>query len=142
MKIRKVTKKDVPQMMEVVKLNNPKYPRSVALKEFNEMFSKSLQKPTYILIEKNGVVLAFAGFIHSWVDSAIVDIFWVNTHPDYMGMGLQKKLMGNIIKRIKKITKVRMIMLSTNIPKFYEKFGFRKTTTQYDRDYVLMEKRV
>jgi N-acetylglutamate synthase-like GNAT family acetyltransferase len=53
MKIRKATKKDIPQMMAIIKLNNPKYPKNLVLKEFNEMFSNALLTPTYIVVEED-----------------------------------------------------------------------------------------
>ena len=142
MKIRKATKKDIPQMMEIIKLNSSKYSKNVAFKELNEMFSKALLKPTYIVVEEKKKIVAFSGFIRSWVDNMVVDIFWTNTHPDYQKKGIQTKLMNDLIKRIKKIGKTKMILISTKIPKFYEKFGFKKITSKYDRNYILMEKRL
>lgn len=35
-----------------------------------------------------------------------------------------------------------MILISTKILKFYEKFGFKKITSKYDKDYILMEKKI
>jgi len=144
MKIRKASKKDVLQMMEIIKLNNPTYPRNVALKEINEMFSKALLKPTYIVAEERGRIVAFNGFIRSWVDNMVVNIFWVNTHPDHIEKGIQTKLMNNLIKRIKKFgkPKVKIILISTNIPNFYKKFGFKKLTSKYDKNYIIIGKKL
>ena len=86
--IRKATKKDIPQMFEIVKINSPKYPKNIVLKELNEMFSKSLLKPTYIVAIDKGIVLSFNGFIPSWVDNMVINLFWANTHPDYQGKGI------------------------------------------------------
>ncbi|MFH1662290.1 MAG: GNAT family N-acetyltransferase [Candidatus Falkowbacteria bacterium] len=70
--------------------------------------------------------------------------FWANTRPDYQGKGIQTKLINDLIKRIKKMRKpkVKMILISTRIPAFFKKFGFKITTSKYDKDYVLMEKRL
>ena len=83
MKIRKATKKDLSKMYEIIKLNHSTYPKQLAIKEFKEMFSKSLIKPTYLVVEKKGKIVAFNGFAPSWIDNMIFDLFWKNTHPDY-----------------------------------------------------------
>ena len=74
MKIRKARKKDIPQMLEIIKSNNPKYPKKLALKEIQEMFSKSMLKPTYIVAEDKNEILGFGGFISSWVDNMVFKI--------------------------------------------------------------------
>jgi len=137
MKIRKAKKMDVGQMLEIIKLNNPKYPKNLAFQELNEMFSNSLIKPTYIVIEDNDKILAFGGFKPSWIDNLIFSIFWVNTNPKYKNQGIGSKLMKELIKKIKSI-KAKLILISTNIPSFYKNFGFKKLTFAYDRNYVLM----
>jgi len=140
MKIREAKKEDISQMMEIIKSNNPKYPKNIAFKELNEMFSKALNKPTYIVAEEKGKIVAFNGFIPSWVDNMVVNLFWANTHLDYQNRGIQTKLIKNLISRIKKIRKpkVKMILISTKIPSFFKKFGFKIIQRQYDGDYNLM----
>ena len=104
------------------------------------MFSKSLLKPTYIFAEDKKEILAFGGFIPSWIDNLVFNIFWVNTNPKYKSQGIGSKLMEdliNIIKKEKNI-KAKMILISTKIPNFYKKFGFKKITSKYDGDYILM----
>ena len=71
MKIRKATIKDIPQMLEIIKINSPKYPQNFAKKEIKEMFSNALQKPTYLVMEHNKEIVAFGGFIRSWIDGLI-----------------------------------------------------------------------
>ena len=144
MKIRKATKRDIPQMMKIINLNNSFYKKDLAKKELIEMFSKSLLKPTYIVVEVKGKVVAFNGFIPSWVDNNVYNLFWANTHPVYMGQGLQSKLINDIFKRLKQIKnpKAKMILISTKIPNYFKKLGFRKIGIKYDRDYLLMQKKL
>ena len=80
MKFRKAKKKDIPEMFNILRINNPKYPKTLALRELNEMFSNALIKPTYIIAEHKNKILAFGGFIPSWIDNMIFNIFWVNTN--------------------------------------------------------------
>lgn len=144
MKTSKATKKDISQILGIIKINSPRYPIKIAKKEINEMFSKSLNKPSYIVIKKRNELLGFGGFSSSWIDNMIYNIFWVNVSPKYKHKKIGTKIIKDIIKRIKKIKvpKPKMILTSTNIPAFYKKFGFKKINSKYDRDYILMEKRL
>ena len=138
---RKAKKEDILQMLEIINVNSPKYPKRIAIKEIKEMFSQSLHKPTYIVAKEKKEIGAFGGFISSWIDSMIFNIFWMNTNPKYKNKGIGTKLMKELIKRIKSIkekSKAKMIIISTKIPSFYKKFGFKKITSKYDREYILM----
>ena len=53
------------------------------------------------MVENKGEVIAFNGYIRSWVDNLIVNFFWLNTIPNYMNKGIGSKLMKDLIKRIK-----------------------------------------
>ena len=103
MKIRKATKKDISQMLEIIKINSPKYPQREAKKEINEMFSKSLNKPNYVIIKEKKELLGFGGFSSSWIDNMIYSIFWINVNPKYKNKNIGTKIIKDIIKRIKKI---------------------------------------
>ncbi len=141
MKFRKAKKGDIPQMLEIIKINDPKYPKKMIIKGINEMFSNSLIKPTYIVAEDKGKIIAFNGYIRSWVDNLVVNFFWLNTHPKYINKGAGSKLIKDLIKRIrssKEKPKAKLIILSTKIPSFFEKLGFRTIKKQYDKDYDLM----
>ena len=140
MRFRKAKKEDISKMFKILKINSPKYPKKLAFQELNEMFSKSLLKPTYIVAEDKKEILAFGGFISSWIDNMVFNIFWVNTNPKYKSQGIGSKLMKDLIDRIKKAKniKAKMILISTKIPNFYKKFGFKKVTSKYDGDYILM----
>ena len=140
MRFRKAKKEDISKMFKILKINSPKYPKKLAFQELNEMFSKSLLKPTYIVAEDKKEILAFGGFISSWIDNMVFNIFWVNTNPKYKSQGIGSKLMKDLIDRIKKAKniKAKMILISTKIPNFYKKFGIKKVTSKYDGDYILM----
>jgi len=140
MKVRKATKKDIGQMLEIDKINNPKYPVARARKELEEMFSSSLIKPTYILLEDNKRILGFGGFASSWTDNMIYNLCWINVHPDFRNRGIGKRIVKTLIREVRglKKPKAKMITIATKIPAFYKKFGFKKITKKYDGDYVLM----
>ena len=141
MKFRKARKRDISQMFNIIKMNNKTYPKRLALKELNEMFSKSLLKPIYIVAEDKGKIVAFNGYIRSWVDNLVVNFFWLNTHKDYMNKGVASKLVKDLIKRIrnpKEKPKAKIITISTRLPLFFRKLGFKTIKKNYDRDYDLM----
>ena len=143
--IRRATPKDIQQMLKIIEFNSPKYPKNLAKKEIKEMFSQALHKPTYLVIEDNKEIIAFGGFIRSWVDDMIFNIFWINANPQHKNKGFGTKLIEGLINEINNIKekpKAKMIIISTKIPSFYKKFGFKTIINKYDRDYVLMEKRL
>ena len=122
-------------------MNNKAYPKRLALKELNEMFSKSLLKPTYIVAEDKGRIVAFNGYIRSWVDNLVVNFFWLNTHKDYMKKGIASKLVKDLVKRVrdpKEKPKAKIITISTRLPLFFKKLGFKTIKKHYDMDYDLM----
>lgn len=141
MRFRKARTEDIPQMLEIIKLNNPNYPKKLALKELKEMFSESLSKPTYIVAEEKGNIVAFNGYIRSWVDNLVVNLFWLNTHPKYIKQGIGSRLVNNLVRRIrdpKETPKAKLVTISTKIPSFFMRLGFKTIAKKYDRDYDLM----
>ena len=140
--IRHATKKDVSQMLKIIGVNNPKYPVSVARKEIMEMFSGALHKPIYLVMEDKKEVIGLGGFVRSWIDNKVVNIFWINVKSEYQGNGIGSKLIEGLIEEIGKLGKpvAKMVTLSTNKPKFYGKFGFKKISPKYDGNYILMGK--
>jgi len=145
MKFRKARKKDILQMLNIIKINSPQYNKKEVLEELNEMFSESLLKPTYIVLEDKGKILAFNGYICSWVDNFVVNFFWLNVHPDYMKKGFGFKIVKELIRRIrdpKETPKAMLITIATKIPTFFKKLGFKTIARKYDRDYDLMALKV
>ncbi|MEA3248671.1 MAG: GNAT family N-acetyltransferase [Nanoarchaeota archaeon] len=143
MKITKALKKDIPEMLEIIKINSPEYSKNLALKELNEMFSKSLYKPTYITIKEKNKILAFGGMINSWADNLMFNIFWVNTHPKYQKKGIGTKLIKALIREIKKRKPTpKLITLATDNYPFYQKFGFKKSIIDYHKKYFLMSLKI
>jgi N-acetylglutamate synthase-like GNAT family acetyltransferase len=142
-KIRKANPEDIPMIIKIAKSNNPSYPKNLVKKEINEMFSQALLKPTYLVAEKNGNIIGCGGFIRSWEDNSIFNIFWINVLADFQGNGVGTKLIKKIVETIngdKGKPKVKMITLSTNKPVVYKRLGFKKLGKRYDRDYFLMGK--
>ena len=94
------------------------------------MFKNYVINPQYIVAEDKGEIIGLAGYIQSWMDYNIYNIFWVNVAPNYQGKGIGKALVAKVINIIKKKKNVKMILLTASIPKFYSKnFGFKTLAT-------------
>ena len=144
MKFRNAKKEDIPHMFTIIQKNWPKYPKTLARKELEEMFSTALIKPTYIVAEEHKEIVAFAGFSPSWRDNLIFNMFWINVHPEHKGKEIGSKLITAVIDNIQNIKnpQAKLILISTEMPSFYKKFGFRKKGPAYDKKYVVMSLRL
>lgn len=140
MRFRQAKKEDVSKMFEILKMNGSKYPKKLAFQELNEMFSKSPLKPTYIIAEDKKEILGFGGFMPLVIDTMIFGMFWLRVNPKYKGRGVGSGLVNERIRIIKNLKRFnpKMILISTKIPNFAKKFGFKKLTSKYDGNYLLM----
>ena len=124
MKIRNLKKEDIPKLSEIVSSNYSKKYGKTSKIELTASFANKTIPPKYLVTEESGKLLGFAGYMDAWMDYHLAEIFWVNVHPDFQKKGIGTKLVSDIIKKIKK-SKKKMILLTTEKPKFYsERFGF------------------
>lgn len=112
---------------------------------FNEMQASFMNypiKPVYITAEERGEIIGIAGYIQSWMDYNIYEIFWVNVSPDYQGQGIGSALVNKVISIIKR-KRPKMILLVTDNPKFYaNKFNFKLLSKCKNDTYTLMALRL
>jgi N-acetylglutamate synthase-like GNAT family acetyltransferase len=128
-KLRTLSKKDIIPASKLVGLNYSKEYEKSSKKEIDATFKNKIIAPKYIVAEEEGKLVGFAGFIQSWMDYGIYQIFWVNVEPKHQGKGIGTKLINEIIKRVKNKKgrdKANMILLTTTSPEFYERFGFEQ----------------
>jgi GNAT superfamily N-acetyltransferase len=139
MKIRLLKKKEIRQASVIVGLNyNKKYKKSSTL-ELKDMFGNGAVKPVYFVAEEKGKIIGFAGFIQSWMDYNIYQIFWVNVLPELQRKGIGKKLVMKVINEIRKKKDARLILLTTNYPKYYkDHWNFRTIEMFGENKYNLM----
>lgn len=138
--IRPIKKSEVKEAAIIAGLNWEREDMKIASREINAMFESKVIPPKYLVAEEKNKVIGLAGYSQSWIDYQIYNIFWVNVHPSHQGKGIGSKLILNAIKEIKKNkgdNKARLIILSTNKPKFYTRFGFKILSNPYDK-YFLM----
>lgn len=139
-KIRFLTKKDIPQAAAIVGKNYSKEYQKFATLELKDMFGKQQFKPFYFVAEKNKKIVGFAGYTQSAMDYNIYEIFWVNVSPERQKQGIGQKLVSRVISEIKNKKDAKLILLSANIPnsRYYkQKFGF-KILQPFGKEYHLM----
>ncbi len=140
MNIRLAKKEEVAALSRIARENYSKDSERRARKDLLAMFQAGVTKPTYIVAENNGELMGFAGFIQSWMEYHIYEIFWVNVKPAFQGRRIGTELVKEAIKRIKKAEgedKAEIIVLSTKSPKFYDRLGF-KTVHEYTDNYLMV----
>lgn len=140
MKIRRLEKDEISKVSRIVRLNYSKKYEKLSRKELLCMFSKDFNKPYFFVAEDKGKILGFVGYSQSWADYDVYEIFWVNVLPEHQKQGVGTTLIKSIISTIKKetdINKARIVILTTDKPKFYKRLGF-KILTKYKKDRYLM----
>ncbi len=125
MKIRQLKKKEIKSAAKIVGLNYSKLAEKLAIKELGAMFHDLSFHPNYVVAEVKGKIIGLAGYIQDWIDYNIYGIFWVNVAPAYQRRGIGQALIKKIIGKIAKKPDARLIILTTQKPKFYTRFGFK-----------------
>lgn len=139
MKIRPLKESEVKAVSEIVGLNFSKQYEILSRREIRAMFKNYESRPNYLVAEDRGEILGFCGYIQSWFDYHIYEIFWVNVSPKHQNKGIGTTLVKRAIQIIKNNRgndKAFLILLSTNTPRFYEKIGF-KTISKFKKSYLM-----
>lgn len=142
MLIRPLTENDIPYAAAIVGRNyseeSEKYVPSATL-ELQAMFGDAPIKPSYFVAVHDDQIVGFAGFMQSWMDYNIYNVFWVNVDPDYQRQGIGKELVRTVIGAIRLDANARMILLTTTSPEYYaDHFGFKVLQSFMDGEYQLM----
>lgn len=142
--LRPLKKGEIKEVSKIVGVNYSKDYQKKSFAEMEAMFKNHVAKPSYIVAESKGKVLGFAGYIQSWMDYNIYQIFWVNVSPEYQGEGVGTALVKNVIERIRKKKDAKIILLTTDKPDFYAKKFCFKTLNKFncgeeeEEEYELM----
>ena len=141
LKTRLLKKKDIPQCVEMAKLNFGGDEK--ALKEDLEaMFNtETWIQPAFHVIVQEDEIIAMAGYAPDIIDFDCFGIFWVQVKEAYKGQGYGKMIMKHLLKAIKKSRKKKdtllMLACDDEMIKFYKKFGFRKMLTKKDGTLIM-----
>lgn len=138
MKIRTLKECDIEQASKIVGKNYSKKYEKMSFMEMEAMYKNYVIKPKYVVAEEKGEIIGFAGYIQSWMDYNIYNIFWVNVAPSHQRKGIGSALVEKIIGIIKR-KNASMIILTTSKPKFYsKKFKFKTLDKFKDGKYDFM----
>jgi len=140
--VRPLTEADIELAAAIVGRNYSKEDEKNAQVEMAAMFGNSPIRPAYLVAECSGTVLGVAGFIQSWMDYHVYNIFWVNVDPDHQRKGIGKRLVGSVIERITSETgrgTPYSILLTSTSPDYYAThFGFKVLDTLGPKKNSLM----
>jgi ribosomal protein S18 acetylase RimI-like enzyme len=126
MKIRLLRKSEIAKASAIAGENYSQKFARLAKNELTEMFKAGPLKPVYFVVEESKKIVGLGGYIQSWMDYNIYHVSWVNVAPEYQNQGIGTKLIGHIIREIKKRKDTEYILITTRVPRYYKKhWGFR-----------------
>lgn len=141
--IRAYKTTDNKHLIDLIRLNTPKYFAPSEEKEFIEYLDRLLED--YFVVEENGIVIGCGG-INYFAEDNVARISWDMIHPDFHGKGIGKKLTLHRINKIKENPNINLIVVRTSqlAYQFYGKMGFELKKIEKDfwaegLDMYLME---
>jgi len=143
MKICRLKKEEIEEVLKIIKNNYPKIDKKHPRGEILEMFGDALIKPKYLVVKEKSKIIGIAGYMQSYEDYNIYELFWVNVKKEFQGKGIGTELVNQIIKEIKKLKgeykKALLIELSVTDAKsrFYKKFGFKVIKRLRKKDCIM-----
>lgn len=131
--IRKYKKEDQEEVLNLLRLNTPKYFAASEEDDFVKYLNEEADH--YFVVEKENVILGSGGFNLGFDEGKTARIAWDIIHPDFQGQGIGKELTLYRISQIRNHTKVNKIVVRTSqiVFKFYEKIGFK--TEKIEKNY-------
>jgi N-acetylglutamate synthase-like GNAT family acetyltransferase len=122
---------DKPVLVEILKLNVPKYfdPQEVA--EFEEYLKE--HSNTYCTIEHENKIVGGTGYLLT-DDNTIGHVRWIFFHPNSAGHGFGGEAMEYCLATFRSAPTVRKLIVTTSqlAYKFFEKFGLVLIKTEKD----------
>ena len=132
MTIRSYIKEDKAAVMELLKVNTPKYFDHTEEIDLSEYLDNEVED--YFVAENNDEIIG-AGGINYFLEEKIARISWDMIKPNLQGKGIGRKLTEHRIKHLNKNHKIESIVVRTSqhANKFYEKMGFN--LVKIEKDY-------
>ena len=123
-KIREYKPADKPILIEILKLNTPKYFAESEADDLELYLENEIEK--YFIIEIQGKIIGAGGINFNYYNKE-GRISWDFIHPEYQGKGIGQKLLNHRIELLKSMENIQKITVRTSQAayKFYEKNGFQ-----------------
>ena len=123
---------DKAHLLEIFKLNTPKYFDDSEIKDFEDYLEE--KGDTYFTIEINNKIVGGAGYyVHKSDRSG--RITWIFFDPGYSGQGLGRQVVDYCLTQLKKDNEVDKYIVTTSqhAYKFFAKFGYQ--INRVEKDY-------
>jgi ribosomal protein S18 acetylase RimI-like enzyme len=129
--IRKYNQIDRPELIEIFKLNTPHYFNPNEVKDFEEYLVQN--GDTYLTIEIDHKIAGGTGY-QITDNNTIGRITWIFFHPDFSGLGLGRQSVEYCLNIFKANPSIKKLVVTTSqlAYKFFEKFGYKLTSTEKD----------
>lgn len=137
MKFHRLKKTEIPRILNLVAEHYPKSYQKVASRDIQAMFTGIGNKPSYLAAEEKGVVIGFGGYCESWMDTGVCEVFWINVTNNAQGKGVGTEIVLRLLKKIKQ-KNYKTILLTTTLPQFYIRLGFKELHRIPRSKYVIM----
>lgn len=130
--IRKYTKEDKEEVLNLIRPLVPEYFAEEEIKDFEHYLIHEIED--YFVYQTEDKIIA-AGGINYNLKNVTAIISWDMVHIDYLGKGIGRKLVEYRIEFIKKKKNIHRIVVNTSQHTFgfYEKFGF--STSKIKKDF-------
>lgn len=124
LEIRPMRQSDIPSCLGVVAEGWNKYTAQTAQPDFSDAFSNAAWKPFFYVAEDDGVVVGTACHVVSWLCYGVYNLAWVAVKREFRGHGIGVTLVDRCLVDLRPVADA--VMLATNIPDFYQRWGFRR----------------
>lgn len=142
--IRPFNISDNDQLIEIFKLNTPKYFDPKEVFDFIDYLDQ--HGDTYFTIEHENKIVGGTGYYIKESDKS-GRITWIFFHPDFAGQGLGKQSVAYCLDILKSNPDIEKLVVTTSqwAHRFFEKFGYQLVSTEKDfwgqgLDLYLMER--
>ena len=121
--IREYKSIDKNAVLELIRLNIPKYFASSEEDDFSRYLDSEIELYYVLFFDKK---LVGCGGINFADNMTTGKISWDIVHPAYQGKSLGTKLLNHRIEKLRNISSIKKIIVRTSqlVYKFYEKQGF------------------
>lgn len=141
--VRPLRPEDIDAAVAIIEQNYPgQHNGARARREMAEAFKDSANKPHFLVCEDGqGVVLGFGGYIESWMDYHMYELFWINVRPDKHGQGIGTLITTALAQEIlKQDPETKAFIGSSSHPDFYKKLGPVKLLDINGKDFVVVKR--
>lgn len=130
-RIRAFKPSDTPVLVEVLKLNVPRYFAESEIDDFKNYLLKEAEQ--YFVIENAGKIIGAGGI--NFTDGGVTGIIsWDFIHPNFHRKGIGTQLLQHRLQIFRKLKSVENVVVRTSqhTYRFYEKNGFVLQEIQKD----------